>query len=461
VIGAVLMSIALTLASLAPADRAAFVQNLTPEEALVLQHTWDFWARSEQRAPAGDWSTWLVLAGRGYGKTRVGGEQVHTWAKELGKDGRIALIGKDPADIRKTMIDGESGLIACAPPWFRPQYEASLRTMTWPNGCRAFTYSAEVPDDLRGPQHHKYWGDELCKWKRPQETWDNLQFGLRLGDNPQGVVTTTPRPIPTLKEILSDPTTVTTRGSTYDNAANLPRKFLDHLKRKYEGTRLGRQELRAEVLTDTPGALWTLAMIEACRVHEAPRLVRIGIAIDPQGSAPQPGDETDDGHAETGIVAGGVDANDVPYILHDRSDQYTPGEWGKVAVELFEELKADFIVAEANNGGEMVAHVVQTAARALGKSVTVKLVHASRGKQTRAEPVSSLYEQQRAHHVGVFPELEDQMSTWVPGQKSPDRMDALVWLVTELVLNGAADTPDGTLDVGRGTKHAFNFGTRL
>lgn len=459
--GRLLMSLALTLATLTPAQRASFVETLTSEEALVLQYHWPFWARPNQLAPEGEWATWLVLAGRGFGKTRVGAEQVHSWAQELGAGGRIALIGKDPGDVRKTMIEGESGLQACAPPWFYPTYEPAKLELTWPNGCRAFAYSAEVPDKLRGPQHHKFWGDELCKWAQAQDTWDNLQFGLRLGDNPQGVITTTPRPIATLREILADPTTVITRGSTFDNQANLPGRFLDRLLRLYEGTRLGRQELNAEVLGDTPGALWTLKGIEACRTRTAPeRYVRVGVAIDPGASDPKKAESAEE-QAETGIVAGGLDDAGMPYVLHDVSGHYTPAEWGKRAVELYTELQADFIIAEANNGGEMVRHVVETAARDLRTHVHVRLVHASRGKLTRAEPVSALYEQQRARHLGVFPELEDQMTTWVPGQKSPDRMDALVWLITALALDLNPDTPDGAMDVGRGTRGDFNLKTVL
>jgi phage terminase large subunit-like protein len=456
------MSIALTLASWSHLEREAFVASLTPHEALVLKHAWVYWGRPEQLAPTDrQWATWLVLAGRGFGKTRVGAEQVHIWAEQLGEDGRIAMVGKDPSDIRKTMIEGESGLITCAAPWFTPIYEPSLLTLTWPNGCRGFTYSSETPDKLRGPQHHKFWADELCKWKHPQDTWDNLQMGLRLGDDPQGIVTTTPRPIATLKEILQDPMTVITRGSTFDNHHNLPARFLQRLLRLYAGTRLGRQELNAELLSDTPGALWTLKIIEACRVRRAPHLVRIGIAIDPAASSPQSA-EASEGHAETGIVAGGLGlADGLPYVLRDVSDHYTPAEWGKKAVELYQELQADFIVAEANNGGEMVSHVVRTAARDLKTSVNVRMVHASRGKQTRAEPVSALYEQKRARHVGVFPDLEDQMATWVPGQKSPDRMDALVWLITELSISGAPDMPVGVLDVGASAHTELEMGREL
>lgn len=461
------MSVALSLASLAPAARSQFLASLTPHEALVLQHTWKYWARGDQLAPAdADWSTWLVLAGRGFGKTRTGAEQVHEWARELGPSGRIALVGKDPADVRKTMIEGESGLEACAAPWFKPVYEPSLLEMTWPNGCRAFAYSSETPDRLRGPQHHKFWGDELCKWKHAQDTYDNLALGLRLGDNPQGVITTTPRPIATLREILAEPDTRVTRGSTYDNAANLPQKFLNRLLRKYEGTRLGRQELRAELLTDTPGALWTLKMIEACRVRQAPsHLLRIGIAIDPGTSDPKKSKKTEaeesEGHAETGIVVGGVDRDGTPYVLEDASGQYSPGEWGDKAVELYRAYQADFVIAEINQGGAMVEHVVKISARDKQTTVPVRTVHATRGKQTRAEPIATLYEQKRVRHVGAFPDLEDQMSTWVPGMKSPDRMDALVWLMTALAIDTAPMVEDGIMDVGAGSSTGISSGKVL
>jgi predicted phage terminase large subunit-like protein len=438
VIAVLVMSLALTIASLSPAERAAFVETLEPREALALQHHWPFWARPSQIAPEGDWSTWLLMSGRGFGKTRVGAEHVHQWAEELGPEGRIALVGKDPGDLRLTMIDGESGLLATARPWFKPLHEPSNRRLIWPNGCQAFTYSAETPDTLRGPQHHKFWGDELCKWKRPQETWDNLQFGLRLGANPQGIITTTPRPIPTLREILADPSTVVTTGSTYDNAANLPAKFLGRLLRKYEGTRLGRQELRAELLTDTPGALWTRALLEVAAAGEAPPLRRIAIAIDPAGKKGQP-EEPEEATNETGILCGGLGGDGLGYLLDDFSGHYSPGEWGRRAVSLYETRRADLIVAESNNGGEMVEHVVRVAARDMGISVNVKLVTASRGKYTRAEPVAALYEQHRIKHVGAFPELEDQLTTWVPGMDSPDRLDANVWLWTALMLEGADD----------------------
>lgn len=388
---------------------------------------WPFWARPAQQTPIGAWFVWVLMAGRGFGKTRVGAE----WTIEQARtpNTRIALVAKNPADARDVLVEGESGILACSPPWFRPTYEPSKRRVTWPNGSLASTYSAEVPDDLRGPQHHRAWVDEFAKYKYPQEAWDNLMLGLRLGDEPRAVVTTTPRPIPALKAILADPRTRVTRGSTYDNAANLAPSFLREILKQYEGTRLGRQELHAELLDDVPGALWTRDRIERLRVTRAPDLVRIVVAIDPAATSTEGADET-------GIVAAGLGADDHGYILLDASDRYTPNGWGQKAVTHYQLLKADRVIGEVNNGGEMVEHTVRTAAQSLGASVAYRAVHASRGKQTRAEPISALYEQGRVHHVGMFAELEDQMCSWVPGMKSPDRMDALVWALTELMLDG-------------------------
>lgn len=416
-----------------------FVESLSPLEALVMRYDWDLYARAAQRMPAGQWSTWVILGGRGMGKTRPGSETVIEWSKSLGRDyggGKIALVAKDPGDARKVMIEGESGILASSPPWWRPVYKPSLKQLHWDNGVIADIYSSEEPDDLRGPQHHKAWGDELCKWKHPQETWDMLQFGMRLGVEPQTVLTTTPRPIKTLIEILSDVTTVVQKGKTSDNQANLSPAFLRHVYRKYKNTRLGRQELNAELLTDTPGALWTLDLIEATRVQKMPcNAVLIVVGVDPSANdGEQERDELDDELAETGIVAVAKGEDGHGYLLHDLSGSFSPAKWGARAVEHYEALKAEKIVGEVNNGGAMVEHVIKVAAKEAGYDVNFKSVHASRGKRTRAEPVAALYEQKRFHHVGAFPEVEDQMTTWVPGMKSPDRMDALVWAATEAML---------------------------
>jgi len=418
-----------------------FLAGLDKLEALLVLYEWPLYARRPQTAPEGEWDTWIILGGRGMGKTRPGSETVITWARELGSrygSGHIGLIAKDPGDARKVMIEGQGGgsaILECSPPWFRPRYEPSKKTLTWDNGVVATVYSSEDPDELRGPQHHKIWGDELCKWRHSEATWDNAAFGCRLGDNPQKLITTTPRPMKLLIDLLKEPTTKVTRGSMYDNSANLPAKFLKEIARKYEGTRLGRQEINAELLTDTPGALWNLKRIDELRVQKLPcPLTTLVVAIDPAGSSPGEGEVADDGIAETGIIAVGKGEDGHGYVVLDGSGQFTPADWGARAVAHAGTLRADYVVGETNNGGEMVEHVVKVAARDAGEDLYFKKVTASRGKRTRAEPVAALYEQGRMHHVGAFPELEDQMCHWVPGKKSPDRMDALVWGATEVML---------------------------
>ena len=420
------------------------VESLTPEAAQTLLHDWQLWARDAQLPPDGDWTWWLVLAGRGFGKTRTGAEWVH--ARVMAGEARhVALVAPTAADCRDTMVEGESGLLHVGLPADRPIYEPSKRRLTWPNGAVGMLFSSEEPDRLRGPQHDTVWCDELAAWKYLRATWDMLAFGFRLG-TPRGIITTTPRPTEVLKELLADPDVKLTKGSTFDNAANLAPKFLDRLQKKYAGTRLGRQELEAQLLEDTPGALWTLGLFEANRVVVAPDLVRVAVAVDPQAADPHADPNSEKG-AETGIVAGGVDARGDGYVIRDASGRLSPAEWGERVVLLHDELKADHVTVEVNQGGAMATHVVSSAAEKLwrdkrrpSKVITIRAVHASRGKATRAEPVSSLDEQHRIHHVGTFATLEDQCSTWVPGQKSPDRLDARVWLLTDLMLGpGVAD----------------------
>lgn len=375
--------------------------------------------------PDGDWRTWLILAGRGFGKTRTGAE----WVREQVEKGickRIALIAPTAADAREVMVEGESGILNISPPNNRPVYEPSKRRLTWPNGAIATTYSADEPERLRGPQHDAGWCDEIGAWRRP-ETFDMFLFGLRLGQNPRVVVTTTPRPIPVIKELLKDKTTFITRGSTYDNRANLAPTFFEKIVGKYEGTRLGRQELLAELLEDTPGALWNSTILDACRVNDFPDLQRIVIGVDPSVS-------NNEGSAETGIIAAGIDGDRVPYVLEDASLQGSPHEWASAVIAVFNKLKADRVVVEVNNGGDMCESVIRMTKG--GERIPITKVHASRGKYTRAEPIAALYEQGRAHHVGFFPELEGQLTTYVPGDTSPDRMDALVWAMTELTGGG-------------------------
>lgn len=410
--------------------------SLTEDQCEALLHDWRFLARERQLAPEGDWQTWLILAGRGFGKTRTGAE----WTREQVKAGakRIHLIAPTASDARDVMVEGESGLLSVC--WAgdktaagdmlgRPSYEPSKRRLTWANGAIATLFSAEEPERLRGPQAEVLWADELASWKYLRDTWDMAMFGLRLGDRPRTCITTTPKPLPLLKEIIADPRTVVTRGSTFDNASNLAPTFLKAVKDKYEGTRLGRQELNAEILDDLPGALWTRDAIDGHRVREAPELQRVVISIDPSGTK----GTSDDGD-EIGIVAAGLGVDGRAYVLADRTCKLSPDGWGRRAVNAYYEFTGDRIVAERNFGGAMVEHVIKT----IDKNVPYKEVTASRGKVARAEPVAALYEQGRVSHVGSMPELEDQMCQIAPegfvGDGSPDRADALVWALTELML---------------------------
>lgn len=423
--------------ALDPQARAEFLASLSEEESVALEYEWGFWARPKQRAPTWDWSFWLILAGRGFGKTRIGSEWVIEKARKSKGGTRIALVAETAADARDVMVEGESGILTVSPPWFRPRYEPSKRRLTWPNGVIATTYSADEPGQLRGPQHHYAWGDEPAKWRYP-DTWDQLQMGLRLGDHPQAVLTTTPRPTPLIKEWVADalgpnPTFALTRGTTYENRGNLAPSFLDTILRKYQGTRLGRQELEAEILDDAPGALWKRAEhIDAHRVVTPPcELVRIVVAVDPSVRADSPG-------ACTGIVAAGLGVDGQGYVLADGSlVQPTPVEWANATITLFHLHRADRVIGEVNNGGDLV----EANLRSVDAMIPYKGIHASRGKQTRAEPVASLYEQGRVHHVGSLPLLEDEMCQWEPGVStwSPNRLDALVWALTELMLGETFD----------------------
>lgn len=406
---------------------------MNPSELAALEHDWHFWGRQNQFAPAGDWQTWLVCAGRGFGKTRTGAEWVREQVELHGKQ-RIALVGPTAADTRDVMVEGESGLLNCFPPDKRPLYESSKRKVTFHTGAIAMLYSSEEPERLRGPQHDAAWLDELCAWSRMQSTYDMLQFGLRLGNNPQSIITTTPKPLPLLREILADPGTVVTRGNTYDNQKNLAKKFIEKIIRKYEGTRLGLQELNAQVLDDIPGALWTWPVIEQARwFGVCPEWVYRVVAIDPSVGDGNP--END----ECGIVVAGLGRDNMGYVLNDSSMTDEPEAWASRAVELYRELKCDWIIAEANNGGKLIESAIR--AQPGGAGIPVKLVHASQGKRTRAEPVSMLYQQGRVRHFGIYPELENQMTNWSPKESdfSPGRMDALVWALTALMVEDASE----------------------
>lgn len=424
------------LQNLGPEDRAEFLNQLSdPEQERVLRdlYNWETeWARDSQREPSGDWTTWVINAGRGFGKTRSGAEWVRKRA-ESGKSRRIALVGRTAADIRDVMIEGESGVLACSPPWFRPTYIPSRRRLTWPNGCRALTYTAEEPDKLRGPEFDTAWCDELASWKYP-EAYTNLQLALRLGNDPRVLATTTPKPRQFFRKVLGEKGTVVTGGSTYDNRANLPEKFFRDITTQYEGTNTGRQELLAVLLDQAEGALWTRNVIDDHRIQHAPHdLERIVIGVDPAATSGETANET--GIVCVGLkryakTSEGTPARDHYFVLEDVSGRYSPLAWAHRAIQVLGTQSADRIVAEVNNGGEMV----ETTLRTVDADVPYKSVHASRGKQARAEPVAALYEQGRVHHVGGFDDLEDQLCGWVPGKESPDRLDALVWAVTELKL---------------------------
>src|SRR6266568_6468349 len=405
--------------------------TITDEQAAVLLYDWDIWSRLKQREPGGDWRIWLILAGRGFGKTRTGAEWCRAQVEQK-KCKRLALVGRTAADVRDVMVEGESGILAISPPWNRPRYEPSKRRLTWPNGAIATLYSADEPERLRGPQHDAAWCDELASWRYP-EAWDMLMLGLRLGTDPRVVVTTTPRPTKSIRVLLADPKVVVSRGTTAENRANLAPAFLDQIVRRYQGTRLGRQELDAEILDDMPGGLWRRGIIEATRTSTYPELSRVVVAIDPAVSASEAADET-------GIIAVGRDANGHGYVLADASGRYAPAEWARVAIAAYRAHQADRIVAEINNGGDMV----EATLRMIDPNVPFSAVRAARGKVARAEPVAALYEQGRIHHLGAFPQLEDQMCSFTSdfdrtaSGYSPDRVDALVWALTELLVEPRA-----------------------
>jgi phage terminase large subunit-like protein len=415
-------SLAGSMALLPERERKEIINSLSDEEVLDLLYDWQFWARPKQLPPPGDWFGWMLRAGRGFGKTRSGAEFIIDRARKGYR--RIALIGQTKADVRDAMVEvGDSSILRISHPNFRPIYEPSKRRLTWPNETIAIIYSGDEPDQLRGEQHDTAWIDELAKFKYSQDTWDNMELGLRLGPDPRVIISTTPRPIPIIKALIEDPDIIDVVGSSYENIANLSEKYIERIIKKYEGTRLGKQEIYAQILSDNPDALWTRKILEKNRINKAPELVRIAVAIDPEATA-------NEMSSETGIIGGGISEDDHCYILEDVTLKGTPDKWGNAAVALYYKLKADRIIGEVNNGGDMVEHVI----RSIDKKVSYKAVRASRGKYVRAEPVSALYEQKKIHHVGYFPELEDQLCEWVPGDKSPDRLDALVWLVTELML---------------------------
>lgn len=413
-------------------DAAAAVQKYVP---------WERIARDDQKIPDGDWLTWLLLGGRGAGKTRTGSETAHQWARTKP---RGALIAPTTSDVRDVMIEGESGILATAPPGFRPRYVAARRRVEWPNGAIATTYSAEEPERLRGPQHGWAWCDELAAYpqQRVDDLWSNLLLGLRLGSDPRIIVTTTPKPTQfVIGMVRKDPTVFLTKASTYDNLDNLAPTFKAQVIAKYAGTRVGRQELLAELLEDVEGALWTLGGIEADRADMPPAgsLVRVAIGVDPAVTS---GPNSD----ETGIIIGGRTSADWcpacgpvqfphAYVWRDASGRYSPDTWARGVVGIYEQEQADAVVAEVNNGGDLVPNLLRT----VDSSVRVKTVRATQGKRLRAEPVAALAEQHRVHHVrgADLTALEEQLTTWTQDSpSSPDRLDAYVWLLTDLLVTG-------------------------
>jgi phage terminase large subunit-like protein len=410
------------------ADIDSLCAELSDSEAQALLYDWrGTWARAEQLLPPGDWANWVILAGRGFGKTRTGAEAIREVVSR-DPNARVALVGPTAADCRDVMVEGESGLLNVFPPWERPEYESSKRRITFKNGAVGFLYSAEEPERLRGPQHSFAHCDEVAFYKEPEALWDNLKFGLRLGADPRVVVTTTPQPSKFLTSLITDKNTIVSRGSTFDNKANLPAGVLAEFLRVYGGTRIGRQELYGELLNEAEGALWRRAQLEECRRYrnQLPDLTRIVVAVDPAVTAGESSDET-------GIVVCGEDADGNGYVLADRSCRLPPDQWAAEVVKAYDEYEADRVIAESNNGGDLLESVLRT----LRRNLPYKKVHASRGKVARAEPVAALYEQARIFHAGAFPALEDEQVTFVPGKlsrRSPNRVDALVWGMTFLLL---------------------------
>ncbi|ADM09667.1 Phage DNA Packaging Protein [Parvularcula bermudensis HTCC2503] len=412
----------------------SFLEGLSSTELKRALHEWKFYARQDQWNPPGDWTTWLVLGGRGAGKTRTGAEWIA--AQIAAGRRRIALVGETYEDAREVMIDGPSGLCAIGTADSRPHYESSRHRLLWPCGAEAHIFSADDPDGLRGHQFEAAWSDELAKWRQPEAAWANLQLGLRLGDRPRQIVTTTPRPFPLLRLLMNDDRTVVTHAATTANRAALAETFLTEVTRTYQGTRLGRQELEGEVLDDREGALWSWSMIEASRLAGAPRCDRVVVAVDPPVTAGPDADECGI------IVAGRIEGiePEAVAILHDGSlAGASPRAWAEAVVTLASRFEADRVVAEVNQGGDLVEEMLRLA----DPNLSYRSVRATRGKIVRAEPVAALYEQGRVKHAAPFPVLEDQMIGFSGqgGQGSPDRLDALVWAVTDLLLTPRPSFP--------------------
>jgi phage terminase large subunit-like protein len=422
--------------------QAEFINSLAEHEILALPWLFEFWAMPHQLPPESDWRSWVIMGGRGAGKTRAGAEWVRAEVEgasplDPGRSRRVALVGETYDQVRGVMIEGESGIIACSPPDRRPKWVATRRQLEWPNGAVAQAFSAHDPEALRGPQFDAAWVDELAKWKRAEETWDMLQFALRLGQNPRQVVTTTPKNVAVLKAILANSSTVVTHATTQANRAHLAQSFLEAVEARYAGTRIGRQELEGELLEDAEGALWTLNALEAGRLDQAPELDRIVVAVDP----PVTGHKGSD---ECGILVVGASTHGAPQtwkavVLEDASvSAASPQVWAQAAIDAMARHGGDRLVAEVNQGGDLVENLV----RSIDPLVPYRAVRASRGKVARAEPIAALYEQGRVSHLKGLAALEDQMCQMTvrghQGTGSPDRVDALVWALQDLMIDPVA-----------------------
>ncbi len=431
------------IASEGPDVQRDFLNSLNEGELLALPFLFEFWAMEHQLPPEGEWRNWVIMGGRGAGKTRAGAEWVRAQVEgpkpiDKGRCKRLALVGETVDQVREVMVFGESGIIACSPPDRRPVWQSTRKRLLWPNGATAQVFSAHDPESLRGPQFDGAWVDELAKWKKASDTWDMLQFGLRLGDAPRVCITTTPRNVGVLKQILKQPSTVVTQAPTEANRAFLAESFLAEVQARYAGTRLGRQELEGVLMEDVEGALWTSAMLEKLRVRKSPVLERIVVAVDPPVTGHAGSDEC--GIVVAGVLAEGPVQDWRAYVLEDASmSAASPAQWAKAAIAAMEKWGAERLVAEVNQGGDLVESVI----RQVDPLVPFKKLHATRGKVARAEPVAALYEQGRVRHCGQgLGTLEDQMCAMsalgYEGKGSPDRVDALVWALHELMIEPAA-----------------------
>ena len=429
------------VASAGAADRKTFLRSLTDEQVRWLPYLFEFWALEHQLPPEGDWRSWVILGGRGAGKTRAGAEWVRSMVegsrpRDPGQARRVGLIGETMEQAREVMVFGESGILACSPPDRMPKWIAGRQMLVWPNGAEARLFSAFDPERLRGPQFDAVWADELAKWPKAQETWDMMQFALRLGEFPRACVTTTPKNVGILKTLLDRSSTVSTHAPTSANRVYLAESFLEEVQDRYAGTRLGRQELDGVLLPDVDGALWSSTQLEAVLLNEVPELDRIVVAIDPPAGASATSDAC--GIVVAGIVMQGPISDWRVYVLEDASVQgASPNAWAAAAIAAMDRHGADRLVAEVNQGGAMVEAIV----RSIDPAVPYRGVHATRGKAARAEPVAALYEQGRVNHALGLGDLEDEMCQMTAhgfdGQGSPDRVDALVWALTDLFLEPA------------------------